>query len=133
MAAAKTFPRSAQGASDAGPSVLGASVRIRGRVRGEGDVTIEGVVEGSVSVSGELVVAEGASVVSPEAVVAAAASIGGHLEGGVVAEGAIRLASTARVVGDLKAAEVSLDEGAEFSGRIDADFELPASLGGRGR
>jgi cytoskeletal protein CcmA (bactofilin family) len=133
MALAKTFTKSAPRASDAGPSVLGASVRIRGRVQGEGDVTIEGTLEGTLSVSGELVVAEGASIHASEAIVAATASIGGSVEGGVVAQGPIRLAPTARVHGDLKGSEISIDEGAEFSGRIDAEFELPAALAKKGR
>lgn len=116
------------------PSVLGAGVRIRGRLSGEGDVTIEGSVDGAVSVTGELHVAEGASVQSDEALRAHSASIAGVVTGGVLAVGPVRLSRTARVRGDLKGSEISVEEGAEFSGRIDADFELPAELsGGRGR
>ena len=119
--------------SDAGPSVLGASVRIRGRVAGEGDVTVEGSIEGAVSVGGELVVAEGASIQASEPVLARSAQIAGEVTGGVVAQGAVRLSSTARVRGDLKGSEISVDEGAELSGRIDADFELPSELQSGGR
>jgi cytoskeletal protein CcmA (bactofilin family) len=46
----------------------------------------------------------------------------------VNASGAVRLGPTARVRGDLRASEVSIDQGAQFAGRIDADFELPAAL-----
>ncbi len=38
--------------------------------------------------------------------------------------------ATAEVEGNLSGAEVSLDEGASFHGRIDAEFDLPAELGG---
>ena len=38
----------------------------------------------------------------------------------------------ARVRGDMQAESVSLEEGAEFVGRLDAAFELPPELGGAG-
>ena len=45
--------------------------------------------------------------------------------------GAVRIESGARVRGDVSG-EFSLEEGAEFVGSIDADFEMPAELGGGG-
>jgi hypothetical protein len=134
MAQAKTITKRVLGPGDAGPTVLSASVRIRGRLSGEGDVTVEGSIEGAVSVSGELVVAEGATILATEALEAGSATIGGHVEGGITAGGAVHLTASSRVRGDLKGSEVSIEEGAEFAGRIDAIFDLPAELGGvRGR
>jgi len=118
---------------DAGPSVLGASVTVRGRVTGDGDLTIEGSVDGNVVVSGELVVAAGASVSSDGPLAVGTAHIAGTVTGGIVAQGAVRLAPTAHVRGDLKGSEISIDEGAEYEGRIDAAFDLPAELAGGGR
>ena len=81
-----------------------------------------------------LSVAEGATVLSAEALEAGSATIGGHVEGGISAGGAVHLTASSRVRGDLKGSEVSIEEGAEFAGRIDAIFDLPAELGGvRGR
>jgi cytoskeletal protein CcmA (bactofilin family) len=130
MAQAKTS-RSTR--SSDGPSVLGASVQVRGRVTGDGDLTIEGSIDGTVVVSGELVIASGASVSSDEPLTARSAQIAGTVTGGVIAQGPVRLSSTAHVRGDLKGSEISIDEGAEFEGRIDAAFDLPAELAGGGR
>ena len=59
---------------------------------------------------------------------------GVDVEGGISAGGAVHLTASSRVRGDLKGSEVSIEEGAEFAGRIDAIFDLPAELGGvRGR
>ena len=112
-----------------GTAVLGERVRIRGRISGQGDLSILGVVEGDVVVRGDLSVGENARIDS-ETLEAQAVTIAGEVNGDVTASGPVRLGATARVKGDLKGSEVSIDEGAQFAGRIEADFELPASLGG---
>jgi cytoskeletal protein CcmA (bactofilin family) len=109
-------------------AVLGTSVRIRGRISGEGDLSILGTVEGDVAVRGDLTVGEGAHVAS-EVLEAHAVTIAGEVEADVSASGPVRLAATARVRGDLKGSEISIEEGAQFAGRLEADFELPAALG----
>ncbi|HRI65749.1 MAG TPA: polymer-forming cytoskeletal protein [Polyangium sp.] len=111
---------------DTNGSVLGRETRVRGRIHGDGDLRVEGAVEGDVSVSGELVVEEGAEVKGN--VDAAVVTIGGAITGDVSSRGGIVVRASAKVSGNLGSPEVSLDEGAEFSGRIDADFELPAEL-----
>ncbi|CAN5467544.1 hypothetical protein BH09MYX1_BH09MYX1_36040 [soil metagenome] len=126
MAQLKTRSTSRSGT----PAVLGASVRVRGRVAGDGDLTILGTVEGAVGVNGKLIVGEGGSVTADE-VTADDVTVEGSIDGNVVATGAVHLSATAKVRGDLKGASISLDEGAELAGRIDADFELPAELGGK--
>jgi hypothetical protein len=42
----------------------------------------------------------------------------------------VRIAPGGRVKGDLHGTGISIDEGAEFAGRLDAEFELPPELGG---
>jgi len=125
--AARHVPR-VSGSRDAG--VLGTSVRIRGKISGEGDLQILGSVEGDVVVRGDLTIGESAHIES-ENLEAQAVTIQGEVKGDVNATGPVRLGRTARVHGDLKGSEISIEEGAQFAGRIEADFELPASLGKR--
>jgi cytoskeletal protein CcmA (bactofilin family) len=113
--------------SGAGASILGRGARVRGRIAGDGDLHIEGQVEGDVTVSGELVIDEGGSVRGD--VGAGAVIVGGTLAGDVAAQGAVAVRATAQVEGNLAGAEVSLEEGASFHGRIEAEFDLPAELG----
>ena len=120
----------ARGTGGDAPSVLGRGARVRGRIGGEGDLRIEGQVEGDVSVSGDLSIEEGASVTGD--VGAAAVVVSGALRGDVTAHGAVAVRATAEVSGNLTGAEVSLDEGASFHGRIEAEFDLPAELEGAG-
>ena len=84
-------------------SSIGRGTLVRGSVRGEGDLEILGRVEGSVAVSGALT-------------------------GDVASRGAVTVRATAQVQGNLGGAEVSLEEGASFHGRIEAEFDMPAEL-----
>lgn len=104
------------------PSVLGRGARVRGRVNGEGDLRIEGRVEGDVTITGELSIEEGGAVAGE--IDAGAVVIAGELTGDVAARGPVTIRATARVEGNMGGSEVSLEEGASFSGRIEADFEL---------
>jgi len=102
---------------------------VRGRIQGDGDLIVEGQVEGSVTLRGDLTIAEGATVTG-EQVSAHAVLIAGTLEGNLAASGLVRLAPGARVRGDVQGNAVAIDDGAHFSGRLDCEFELPPELGG---
>ncbi len=115
--------------SDEFSSVLGRGTRVRGRVSGSGALRVEGQVEGGIAVGGDLSIEEGAQVQGP--VEADSVSIGGELVGDVTARGPVVIRSTAKVAGTMGGAEVSLEEGASFKGRIEAVFELPAEFFGR--
>jgi cytoskeletal protein CcmA (bactofilin family) len=128
MAQTRTTARGVNG----GEACIGSGARVRGRVHGDGNLVVEGHVEGELAIRGDLTIAEGASVTS-DAVEAHAVTIAGTLEGDVAATGAVRLATGARVRGNLRGTAVSIDEGARYSGRLDCEFDLPPELGGASR
>jgi cytoskeletal protein CcmA (bactofilin family) len=98
-----------------GEAVIGRSTRVRGRVSGDGDLRVEGHVEGDISLKGACVVS-------------------GEVEGDIrVDGGSVHLENGAKVRGDIypgSGESVSMDEGAEYVGNLNAEFELPAELGG---
>lgn len=85
-------------------------------------------MEGDISVSGDLTITDGARAASN--IEARTVTVGGELEGDVRAQGNVRIESRARVRGDIQSESVVIEEGAEFSGQLIADFELPPELGG---
>jgi cytoskeletal protein CcmA (bactofilin family) len=109
-------------------SVIARGAKVRGRVGGEGDLRVEGQVDGDVRIQGQLSIEEGGAVHGE--VEATAVVIGGALEGDVASRGPVTIRAGATVVGNLGGAEIVLEEGASFRGRIDAEFDMPAELGG---
>jgi cytoskeletal protein CcmA (bactofilin family) len=127
MAQARTTTR-----SDGQGARIGSAARVRGRIHGDGDLLVEGHVEGDLAIRGDLTIAEGGVVIS-KAVEAQSVTIGGTLEGDVAASGPVRLVTGAKVRGNLRGSAVAIDEGARFSGRLDCEFDLPPELGGSSR
>jgi cytoskeletal protein CcmA (bactofilin family) len=87
---------------------------------------VEGSVEGEVVISGGLTIEDGASVSGD--VGASSLVVAGALDGDVSTRGPVAIRATAKVEGNMGAAEVSIEEGATFAGRIEADVDLPEEL-----
>ncbi len=107
-------------------TVLGKDVRIRGRISGEGNLVVQGTLEGEVVLRGDFTLDDGADAHS--SITANDVTVSGTLEGGIQAEGDFTVTSTGTYSGDVRAAQVIVEEGATFAGRLEADFELPAEL-----
>jgi cytoskeletal protein CcmA (bactofilin family) len=115
----------AKGSSE---TVLGKNVRIRGRISGEGDLMVQGTLEGDVVLRGDFTLDEGAEAQS--SVTANDVTVSGSLEGGIQAEGEVTVTASGTFRGDVRAAQVTIEDGATFAGHLEADFELPAELSG---
>lgn len=113
-------------AAEGDGATIGPGTRIRGRVEGSGDLRIDGELTGDVRVSGAVAIGSGGSLTGD--LQGGAVTVEGTLTGDVTSDGAVHIRAGAQVEGNVSGAEVALDEGASFSGRIDADFELPDGL-----
>jgi cytoskeletal protein CcmA (bactofilin family) len=104
-------------------TVVSGEVAVRGHVHGNRDVTINGRLDGTVELGATLTV-------GPDAVVKAdlrvqRADIHGVVVGTVVATEEIVLRASARVVGELYAAGVVMEDGARFKGHVRELQEAP--------
>jgi cytoskeletal protein CcmA (bactofilin family) len=97
-------------------TVIGRGVRVRGRIQGEGDLAVEGYVEGEISVTGELIV-EAAGLLGGNSN-ARVIVVRGAVRGDLTAEEVVRLEEGARVVGDLRAPRIAIAKGALVRGLV---------------
>jgi len=95
-------------------TVIGASVRVKGNFHGDGDIVIEGEVEGSVKTKGFLLVGEPAKISAD--VTAKDARVGGKISGNIKVSGYLEIKSSARISGDIHAKEHSIEKGAILNG-----------------
>jgi cytoskeletal protein CcmA (bactofilin family) len=121
--------RASSSTSHAGSAVLGKGASIRGRIAGEGDLRVDGTISGDVALKGDLIVSDGAEVVAD--VQARAVIVEGAIEGDISATSSVAIRASARVSGAISGTSISIEEGANVSGRIDAQFDLPPELGGK--
>jgi cytoskeletal protein CcmA (bactofilin family) len=98
-------------------TIVGAETRISGEIRGEEDLVVKGRVDGKIQLTQTLTVEKGAIVQANVDV--RALVVAGTLVGNIVASESVRLAPSARVVGDLAAPRVVMEAGAAYRGRVD--------------
>jgi cytoskeletal protein CcmA (bactofilin family) len=96
-------------------ALLGRGTRFEGKLTFDGRVRIDGAFVGEVRSPGVLVIGEGAQV-QADVVVGALIVKGGTLRGNVQARDSIELLVPAHVNGNLRAPEISIERGVQFSG-----------------
>jgi cytoskeletal protein CcmA (bactofilin family) len=114
----KYFRRKYMPAGDSTTATIGKSVQIRGEVKGSEDLLVDGLVEGTVTLS-ESRLTIGANARVQANVSARDVVILGTLNGNISATGRVELRAGCRVVGDLKAARLAIEENAVFTGKVD--------------
>lgn len=99
-------------------AVIGKSVQIRGEVRGSEDLTVDGHVEGTITLL------DSRLTIGPNAHVAANVSakdviLLGQLSGNISATGRVELRDGCDLVGDISAARLMIEESAVFRGKVE--------------
>lgn len=99
-------------------AVIGKSVQIRGEVKGNEDLLIEGLVEGTITLN------DSRLTVGPNARVKANVSardvvVQGTLDGDAHATGRVELRAGCHMTGDVHAARLSIEENAILSGKVE--------------
>ncbi len=95
------------------PSLLGPDLVFQGQISGEGELHVEGVIKGEVSVA-RLVIGERATVEG--SIRGGAVEVRGKVMGNIEAK-AVKLYESAHVEGDIVHEQLSIDVGAFFQGR----------------
>lgn len=100
-------------------TIIGQGITIEGEISADDEVIVRGTVRGKIT-GREAVVVEPGAVVEAD-VSAASAVVGGRLTGNLTVVDKIDLQTGARLVGDVKAARITIADGASFKGNVDMD------------
>lgn len=112
------------------PTVITAGTTVSGRIEGAEDVDVFGTVRGSIRLDGDLYVDSKARLEADLDVNNVV--IHGIVVGNVAASGAVEISKSARIIGDITAPRVSLEEGALYRGTIDMG-DVEGESGGKSR
>jgi len=103
-----------------GSARLGSSLQIKGQITGTEDLQIDGKVDGPISLRGhELTVGSTAQLTSE--IHARQVIVFGKVVGNVHARDRVDVKSDGSVIGDISTARISIEDGAQFKGRIEID------------
>ncbi|MBM4375358.1 MAG: polymer-forming cytoskeletal protein [Deltaproteobacteria bacterium] len=100
-------------------TVIGPGITIEGEVSSDDEVIVGGTLRGKLESEGAVTV-EGDAVVEAD-IAAQSVAIGGHVTGNVTANDRVDLLSGGRLVGDVKAARLTIADGAVFKGNVDME------------
>ncbi len=109
-----------------GPCIIGKQITIRGNLSGGEDLVVEGRIEGTVALKNHLTIEESGTVEADIDV--ADLTINGQIRGDIVAAQSVSINSPAKVVGNIRAPRIIIEDGARFKGSIDMDVELPEGV-----
>jgi len=107
-------------------TVIGQSILISGKLTGDEDLTVQGRVEGELTLTRTLIV-EPTGVVKANVAVKNAI-ISGVVVGNINATESVELTREGRMVGDIRSPRVIIVDGASFRGRVDMGDVEPGRL-----
>jgi cytoskeletal protein CcmA (bactofilin family) len=96
-------------------NVLGPNTSYNGTIRSDGNVRVEGIYEGRIETSGNVIVGPSAKVLAD--IVANAVQVWGAVRGTITAQSRLEIMSSGRVWADIRATSLLIDEGGSFRGQ----------------
>jgi cytoskeletal protein CcmA (bactofilin family) len=115
------------GQAKATTTAIGPTIVIKGKLRSDEDLVVRGRIEAEIQSSKALLV-ENSGIIKANVRVKSA-RISGVLVGNITAEERVEIAPDGRMVGDITAPKIIINDGAAFRGRIDMQNFDEASEG----
>jgi len=99
---------------------LGSSLQVKGEITGTEDLQIDGSVEGQIHLDERKLTLGPAAKVTAD-IEARDVVVYGYLKGNVRAKGRIEIKKDGAIVGNLRTAQIMIEDGADFKGSIEID------------
>jgi cytoskeletal protein CcmA (bactofilin family) len=96
-------------------TIIGPSIKVKGNFNGQGDIVLEGTLEGSLKTQGNVFVGDQAKVSA--SIEAKNVNVGGEIHGNIKTQGYLQVRASAKITGDLECAIISVEKGAIINGK----------------
>jgi len=96
-------------------TIVGTSVKLKGNLRSDGDITVDGSVNGEIKTKGVVNIGVNAHVIAN--VKAKRVVVSGTVQGNIEATEQLNITETGRIYGDIVANVLSISAGAIFTGK----------------
>jgi len=97
-------------------TIIGESIKVKGNFQGQGNIVIEGFLEGSLKTEANLLIGDQAKIVAN--IEAKDAIVNGEVKGNIKAKSYLAIGKTAKIFGDIQYGEISIERGAIINGQI---------------
>jgi len=96
-------------------NIIGPKTSFQGHMKAEGNVRVDGYLEGSLETTGNVIVGDAAKVSAD--ITASNVQVWGAVKGNIIASGRLEILPSGRVWGDIKVTSLLIDEGGLFRGK----------------
>lgn len=97
------------------PNILGSDVEIKGSIKFQADLSVDGKIDGEITSPAALIVGEHAEIHGE--IRTRSVTVQGNVQANITVEDRCELKAGSRLTGDLKAARLIIEDGATFIGR----------------
>jgi len=97
-------------------TIIGESIKVKGDFNGNGNIVIDGILEGSLKTKSNIFVGDKAKIVG--SLEANEIIINGNISGNLLAKSYLSVGSTAVISGDIECGQISVEKGAKINGKI---------------
>ena len=104
-------------------NIIGSGTAVTGDLISEGDIRVDGSIEGHVTVKQRLVLGEGGAIKGD--IHALDATISGQLTGNITVSQMLVLKPTAKIDGDITTDKIIIESGAQFNGKCTMNQMVP--------
>jgi len=119
--------RPPRGITREGTSKLGAGISFSGDISGKEDLVIEGSYQGKITLSDNTLTIEQGSKIQAE-IQAKNINIRGSVQGNISATGKVLIQKDAQLDGDITAARISIEDGAQFKGSVKMNTPVSTTI-----
>jgi len=96
-------------------TIIGPSIKVKGNFNGQGNIVVEGSLEGSLKTNGDVFIGDKAKITA--SIEAHEARIGGEVNGNIKVKKYVEVAASAKIFGDIECSSISVEQGAIFNGK----------------